>query len=301
MKRWAHKLLGLGLCWLCLASPVVALTPLHVVSTFSILTDLTERVAGEAVTVHTLTPIGAEVHDWSLTPANFMALERAELVLANGLQLEQWMGQVHAVVRAGTPVVAVAERADWPTLPIQIGERQGQADPHVWMDPRAAAAYGWVIAEALSALRPDQAAIFNAGARQMEQQLLELALDLAQRLEVLPPAQRLLLTSEAAFHYFAEAYGFVHDGIWGNNAETEGSPRQLMRMIDLVRQHQPAALFWESTLSDRHVRQVAADTGVAVAGPLYVDSLGPPGSGAEDYLAMMQHNVAVIIAALRRD
>ncbi len=104
----------------------------------------------------------------------------------------------------------------------------------------------------------------------------------------------MLLSSEAAFLYFADAYRFEHDGIWGTNAETEGSPRQLMRVIDRINERQPAALFWESTISDRHVTSIARDTGLPVAGPLYVDSLSEPDGEAADYFAMQRHNVALL-------
>jgi manganese/iron transport system substrate-binding protein len=284
----------------CLWSAAALAQP-KVVTTFSILADLTERVAGEAVEVVSLTPIGAEVHDWALTPNNFMALESADLVLYNGYQLEQWMSQVRTATRRQTPLVAVAEQAEWPTLPILIGEFASAPDPHLWMDPRAGAAYGWVIAEALTAIAPDDAETFRLGARALETELLTLHDELLVALHGVAPERRVLITSESAFHYFAQAYGYAHDGIWGTNTETEGTPRQLMRIIDRVRQLQPAAVFWESTLSDRYVRQVAEDTGVAVAGPLYVDSLGAAGSGAEDYFSMLRHNVRVITEALNRD
>jgi len=286
---------------LCCFWSAAALAQPKVVTTFSIVADLTERIAGEAAEVVALTPVGAEVHDWALTPRNFVALESADLVLYNGYNLEQWMGQVRAVAPDHVPVVAVAEQAEWPSLPILIGEFSSAPDPHLWMDPRAAAAYGWVIAEALSAIAPADAEAFRHAALALETELLSLHDELVVALHTLPPEDRVLITSEAAFRYFAAAYGFEHDGIWGSNTETEGTPRQLMRIINRVRDLQPTALFWESTLSDRYVRQVAEDAGVRVAGPLYVDSLGEPGSGAEDYFALLRHNVRVIVEALQRD
>ncbi|EHQ53158.1 periplasmic solute binding protein [Ectothiorhodospira sp. PHS-1] len=266
----------------------------RVVATFSILGDLVREVAGEDITVDVLTPVGAEVHDWELTPRNFMSLERADIVFYNGLDLEQWMPQVKGTVRNRTPVIAVAEASGFETRPIITGEFAGVPDPHLWMDPRAAAAYGHAIAAALAGEWPERARDFQQRANRLEQRLLTLHEELKQTLADIPPDQRLLITSEAAFVYFAAAYGFEHDGVWGTNAETEGSPRQIMRIVDRVRESRPRTLFWESTISDRHVRSVAADTGVAVAGPLYVDSLGEPGSGAEDYAAMMRHNAALL-------
>ncbi|ABI56394.1 metal ABC transporter substrate-binding protein [Alkalilimnicola ehrlichii MLHE-1] len=270
----------------------------RVVATFSILGDLTREVAGDDVDLTVLTPIGAEVHEWELSPNNFMALERADLVLYNGYQLEQWMGQVAATVAEGVPMVPVAERSGHDTLPIVTGDYEGDPDPHLWMDPRAAAGYARAIGRALGEVHPERADAFEERAEDLAGRLLDLHTELTEALSAVPEERRLLITSEAAFVYFADAYGFVHDGVWGTNAETEGSPRQIMRIVDLVRQKNPGAVFWESTISDRHVRSVAEDTGVDVAGPLYVDSLGGAGSGAEDYFSLMRHNVRLIKESL---
>lgn len=276
------------------AVPLAAHEPPRVVTTFSVLGDLVERVAGGDAQVRVLTPVGAEVHDWELTPDNFKALERADLVLYNGYMLEQWMGQVRATTRRDVPLVAVAEQAGVETHPIVTGDFEGDPDPHLWMDPRKAAAYGHAIARALGDIHPARAEAFATRARALESELEILHDEILEALAPIPEEQRLLITSEAAFVYFAHAYGLRHDGVWGTNAETEGSPRQIMRIVDLVREQAPGAVFWESTISDRHVRSVAEDTGVTVAGPLYVDSLGQPGSGAEDYFAMMRHNMMLL-------
>ncbi|TVQ71214.1 MAG: ABC transporter substrate-binding protein [Chromatiaceae bacterium] len=279
------------LCVLFLvAAPLGAHEPPRVVTTFSVLGDLVQRVAGDDAQVKVLTPVGAEVHDWELTPDNFKALERADLVLYNGYMLEQWMGQVRATARRDVPLVAVAEQAGVETHPIVTGDFEGDPDPHLWMDPRKAAAYGHAIARALGDVHPGRAEAFANRAQALESELEGLHEEILEALAPIPEDQRLLITSEAAFIYFAHAYDLRHDGVWGTNAETEGSPRQIMRIVDLVRERAPGAVFWESTISDRHVRSVAEDTGVTVAGPLYVDSLGQPGSGAEDYFAMMRHN-----------
>lgn len=241
-----------------------------------------------------LTPVNAEVHEWELTPDNFAALEEADLVFYNGYQLEQWMRQVEATVSDNVPIIAVAEASDYPTQSIITGEMEGDVDPHLWMDPRAAAAYVNVIASSMGELLPHQAEAILERALSLEEQLHDLHIELQETLEAIPDEHRLLLSSEAAFLYFADAYNFDHDGIWGTNAETEGSPRQLMRIIDIIEERQPPALFWESTISDRHVTSIARDTGVQVAGPLYVDSLSESTGEAADYFAMLRHNAALL-------
>jgi manganese/iron transport system substrate-binding protein len=268
-----------------------------VVATFSVLGDIAREVAGERVEVRVLAPVGAEVHEWELTARNFVDLEEADLVLANGYMLEQWMPQLEEVAGA-TPVVRVAEATGYPTIPIRVGDLEGVPDPHLWMHPDAAAAYARVIAERMAELDPGHADAFRADAERFAAELGALTLELHDRLSAVPPERRLLVTSEAAFHYFADAFGFEHHGIWGSNAEEEGTPEQLMRIIDIVQARRPAALFFESTITDRYVQSVAEDTGAAVAGPLFVDSLGPDGTGAETYAGMLRTNVTLIAETL---
>ncbi|WP_253446773.1 metal ABC transporter solute-binding protein, Zn/Mn family [Halomonas sp. Y3] len=290
-------LLGLSLA----ALPTAALadtSPLRVAATFSVLGDLVAQVAGDEARVELLAPVGAEVHEWELVPSNFMALESADVVFYNGLDLEAWIGQVNATVTRGTPVVALAEASDYPTQPIVTGDYAGQADPHLWMDPRAAAEYVRVIAEVLGEARPEAADAFAARAEESANRLHALYDELQETLAVIPEERRLLITSEAAFIYFAEAFGFEHDGIWGTNSEEEGTPRQIMRIVDLIEERRPAALFWESTISDRHVRSVAEETEVAIAGPLFVDSLSEPEGEAPDYASMLRHNARLLADTL---
>lgn len=272
-----------------------------VVASFSILGDLVHQVGGDDIELVVLTPVGAEVHEWELTPDNFIALEDADLVFYNGYQLEQWMRQVQATVGNRAPLVPVAEASEYPTHPIVTGEHTGEPDPHLWMDPRATAAYLEVIADHLAELHPEAANEFQARATAAEETLAALHEEISGKLGRVPEERRILFTTEAAFVYFAEAYGFRHDGVWGSNAESEGSPQQIMRIVEMIDKKRPGVLFWESTLSDRYVRSISADTETAIAGPLYVDSLSEPDGDASNYVAMMRHNANLIRRALLED
>ncbi|XGA78757.1 zinc ABC transporter substrate-binding protein [Halomonas sp. CH40] len=293
-KHYQYWLGGLLLTVTSLAQAAPEASPLRVAVTFTVLGDLVEQVAGDDAEVSQLTPINAEVHDWELTPGNFSAIERADIIFYNGYQLEQWMGQVESAARDGVLLVGVAEASGYPTRGIVTGELSGDTDPHLWMDPRAASAYVEVIADALAEARPSSADGFNSRAEVLQEELETLHDEITETLSAIPDEQRFLLTSEAAFIYFAEAYNFEHTGIWGNNAESAGAPRQLMEVIDLVMERQPEAIFWESTISDRHVSSIARDTGVEAAGPLYVDSLGETDGPASSYIDMMRHNAELL-------
>lgn len=289
------------LMWSCLPLTLAtvslsaqAQSPLQIAVTFSVLGDVVEQVAGDAAEVAVLTPVNAEVHEWELVPSNFADLERADIVFYNGYQLEQWMGQVEATVRDGVSVVPVAEASGYPTESIEIGELSGDIDPHLWMDPRAVAAYAEVIADTLAEADPSQAQAYEQRAEALAKSLDDLYVDMTATLASIAPEQRFLLSSEAAFIYFAKAFEFEHTGIWGNNAESEGSPRQMMRVVDKINERQPGAIFWESTISDRHVTSVSRDTGVPAAGPLYVDSLSEPTGPASTYQDMMRYNAELL-------
>ncbi|QIT54334.1 zinc ABC transporter solute-binding protein [Aquisalimonas sp. 2447] len=291
---------------LVLLALTIALSPAAVVGddrprvavTFSVLADLARDIAGEDAQVTSLTPVGAEVHEWELTARNFAALEDADIVFYNGYNLEQWMGQVRATTGGDTPILAVAQRSEWSTLPIVTGDMEGAPDPHLWMDPRAAAAYARVMAEALAELVPEKADAFHERADALEADLKALHQELTETLKAIPEDDRTLVTSEAAFLYFADAYGFEHTGIWGTNSEEEGTPRQVAEVTDFIRERQPRSLFWESTISDRHVRGISGDTGIPYHGPLYVDSLSAPDGDAGTYTAMMRYNARMLVDKL---
>ena len=272
--------------------------PLKVAATFSVIGELVQQVAGDDADVDVLTPVGAEVHEWELVPSNFIALEDAEVVFYNGYNLEQWVGQVRATIGDAVPMVALAEESGYPTHPIVTGNLSGEPDPHLWMDPRAAAEYVRVIADVLGEARPEAAKDFTARGDALRASLHDLHAELRETMAAIPEERRLLITSEAAFLYFAEAFGFEHDGIWGTNSEDEGTPRQIMRIVDLIEERRPAAIFWESTISDRHVRSVAGETEVDIAGPLYVDSLSQPDGEAPDYASLLRHNARLLTDTL---
>ena len=269
-----------------------------VTTTFTILSDFASQVAGDRADVRTLTPAGAEVHEYELVPRSFVDLEEADLVLYNGYDIEQWMGQVRETVGEGVRVIPVAEETGFPTIPIQVGEYEGTPDPHVWMNPQGAIAYVEVIREALIELDPEGESVYQQNAEAYIAELESLHEDLRSMFAELSEEQRLLITSEEAFLYFADAFDFDHHGIWGTNHEEEGSPEQIARIVDLVEERRPRAIFWESTISDRHVRSVSDDTGVAVAGPLYVDSIAEDDESAMDYTGFMRENGRLIMEYL---
>lgn len=264
-----------------------------IVTTFTILEDFAAEVAGPDGDVRVISPVGAEVHEWELKPGNFVDIEEADVILYNGLNVEQWMRQVKAVA-GETPVIPVGEECDYPELPIITGEYAGETDPHIWMDPGGAISYVELIRDKLIEHNPERADEYRRNAQEYIEKLESLHERLKESFSVIPEQNRVLLTTEAAFIYFAEAYRFEHDGVWGTNTEQEGTPGQMKRIMEIVEERAPGGIFWESTGSDRYVRSISADTGVPVYGPLYVDSVAKSGSDADDYIGMMETNVELL-------
>ncbi|MFW6368283.1 MAG: metal ABC transporter solute-binding protein, Zn/Mn family [Spirochaetota bacterium] len=269
-----------------------------VTTTFTVLSDFASQVAGDRLDVRTLTPAGAEIHEYELVPRNFVDIEEADLVLYNGYDIEQWISQVRETAQDDVRVIPVAEETGFTTIPIQLGEYEGVSDPHLWMNPRAAISYVEVIRDAFIELDPDGEAIYEENAEEYIAELETLEDDLQNVFADLPEEQRLLVTTEMAFLYFADAFDFDHEGIRGTNHEEDGTPDLVARVIDLVEERQPRAVFWESTISDRYMRSVADDTGANVAGPLYVDSVAVENESATDYVGLMRENARVIMEHL---
>ena len=113
---------------------------------------------------------------------------------------------------------------------------------------------------------------------------------------LLPADQRWLVTSEGAFSYLIRDYDMKELFLWPVNADEEGTPQQIQKVIDTVREHKIPVIFSESTISDKPQRQVARETGARFGGVLYVDSLTDEGGAAPTYLKLLDYNADAIVA-----
>ncbi|MGX9963749.1 metal ABC transporter substrate-binding protein [Roseomonas sp. F4] len=278
-----------------LALPAHAQAPKRVVATFTVLADMAQNVAGEAVLVESLTRPGAEIHDYEPTPLDVVRARAADLVLWNGMGLERWFERFFS--RAGNARQAVLTEG---ITPIGIGEGPyaNQPNPHAWMSPTLALVYVENIRKALTALDPASAAVFAANAERYSAQIRAVDARMRESLARLPADRRVLATCEGAFSYLTRDYGLREAYLWPINAEDEGSPRQIRSMIDTVRRTRVPAVFCESTVNDRPMRQVAREAGARYGGALFVDSLTPDDGPAPTYLKLLEANAEVILRGL---
>ena len=297
-SRRALLIAGLGLPGLGLPVPTLmaqglrpAGKPLRVVTTFTIIQDIAQNVAGTVAIVESVTRPGAEIHDYQPTPLDVVKAQSADLVLWNGMNLERWFEKFFANVKE-VPTAIVSEGII--PLPIREGPYTDKPNPHAWMSPSSGLVYVENIRKALAKADPANADIYARNAEAYSGQIRAIEAPLRARLSRVPDAQRWLVTSEGAFSYLTRDFGFREAYLWPINADEQGTPQQVRRLIDLVRKNKVPVIFSESTVSDKPARQVARETGARYGGVLYVDSLSDARGPVPTYLKLLETTVDTI-------
>ncbi|WP_225754787.1 metal ABC transporter substrate-binding protein [Actinotalea sp. Marseille-Q4924] len=263
----------------------------RVVATFTVLADMARVVGGDDVVVTSVTKPGSEIHGYEPTPDDLRRAVGADLLLVNGLGLEDWVERL--VDPLGLPTVVLTDGIE----PVPISGSEA-VNPHAWMSPRVGGHYVRRIAEELAVLDPPRAADYADRAESYAARLDALHAELVGRLRELPRDRRVLVTCEGAFSYLARDAGLEEAYLWPVNAERQGTPRQVAGVVLTVRDRGVPAVFCESTVAPTAQRQVAAETGARFGGTLYVDSLTGPDGPAPTYLDLLRHDVDVIVAGL---
>ncbi|WP_343212953.1 metal ABC transporter substrate-binding protein [Arthrobacter sp. H5] len=264
-----------------------------VLTTFTVLADLTETVAGGHVRVESITKVGAEIHGYEPTPSDLINAQDADLILDNGLGLERWFERF--VLSVDAPHVVLSEGVE--PVDIRSGNYRGLANPHAWMSPKAAQTYVDNIVAALSTLSPAHADDFsdNGGALKAELQTMLEELRASFDQAGSTPA---LVTCEGAFSYLARDAGLDEAFIWPVNSDNEGTPRQIKDVIRFVEENDVPTVFCESTVNPSAQEQVALATGAELVGPLYVDSLSEPDGPVPSFLELLRYDIKIITEGL---
>lgn len=282
---------------LCLTALLLVIMPAHadkkfkVITTFTIIQDIAQNVAGNAATVESITKPGAEIHDYQPTPRDIVKVQSANLILWNGLNLERWFTRFFQNVK-NVPSVIVTEGIK--PLPIREGPYHNSPNPHAWMSPNNTLIYIENIRKALVQYNPSNAAIYNRNAKNYAQKIKSLDAPLRARLNKIPSQQRWLVTSEGAFSYLTRDYQLKEVYLWPINAEEQGSPQQVRKVIDTVRKQKIPVVFSESTISDKPAKQVSKETGAKYGGVLYVDSLSVANGPVPTYIKLLSTTVDTI-------
>jgi manganese/iron transport system substrate-binding protein len=266
-----------------------------VVTTFTVIADMARTVAGDAATVESITKPGAEIHNYQPTPGDIQRAQGANLILWNGLNLERWferfLQNLHDV-----PGVVVSDGIE--PMGIAEGPYTGKPNPHAWMSPANALIYVDNIRDALSQYDPANAQTYAANAEAYKAKIQATIEPIRAALAAVPEDKRWLVTSEGAFSYLARDFGLRELYLWPINADQQGTPQQVRKVIDAVVANAIPVVFSESTVSDKPARQVARETGAAYGGVLYVDSLSEADGPVPTYLDLLRVTSETIASGL---
>lgn len=272
----------------------------NVVATIAQIGQPLSVIAAGKVDIVTLMGEGVDPHLYRLTRSDVAKINRADLILYNGLHLEAQMLDMLNRYSKRKPVVAVADTLKGQNLLPWDGRTH---DPHVWMDPGLWGKALRAGVDALAKLDPANAALYRANAATYFRKLT--ALDDAARAAIatIPAQSRALVTAHDAFGYLGRAYRIDVLAIQGVSTESEAGIRKIEMLVDTLVRRRISAVFVETTVSERNVRALiegAAARGhkVRVGGALFSDAMGTAGNYTGTYLGMFDHNVTTMVRAL---
>ncbi len=273
----------------------VAADKFKVVTTFTVFADMAKNVAGDAAVVESITKPGAEIHNYQPTPRDILRAQDADLIIWNGLNLELWFKRFFSDL-SDVPSVVATEGIE--PMGIGSGPYEGKPNPHAWMSPSDGLIYVDNIRKALVKYDPDNADVYNANAKAYSEQLKAIVDPIRASLSRIPDEKKWLVTSEGAFSYLARDFDLKELYLWPINADQQGTPKQVRRVIDTVRAEKIPVIFSESTVSDKSAKQVAEETGAQYGGVLYVDSLSEPDGPVPTYLDLLKVTTQTIANGL---
>jgi len=266
-------------------SAVQAEEKFKAVTTFTVIADMARNVAGDVADVESITKPGAEIHGYQPTPRDIIKAQGADLVLWNGLNLELWFEQFFRNLR-DVPSVTLSDGVK--PMGIANGPYSGKPNPHAWMSLESAMIYVDNIRNGFVKHDPDNASIYTANAEKYKAEIRAAVAPLREKIRAIPAEKRWLVSSEGAFSYLARDFEMKELYLWPINADQQGTPQQVRRVIDTVRQNNIGVVFSESTVSANPAKQVARETGARYGGELYVDSLSEPDGKVPTYIELLR-------------
>ena len=290
----------LGFCSLAIsavcASPILASDDkFKAVTTFTVIADMARNVAGDAAIVESVTKAGAEIHGYQPTPRDIIRAQDADLILWNGLNLELWFEQFFLNLK-DVPSVTLTDGV----VPMSIsgGDYNGKPNPHAWMSTTSAMIYVDNIRDAFVKYDPENAAIYTANAETYKNEIAAVIKPLEVDILAVPEGQRWLVSCEGAFSYLIRDFQMQELYLWPINADQQGTPQQVRKVIDGVRANKIPAVFCESTVSQSPAQQVARETDAIYGGMLYVDSLTEADGAVPTYIDLLRTTVETIATGL---
>lgn len=286
--------IGISIFW-CACAFGIDREKFKIITTFTVIADIAQNIAGDVAIVESITKPDAEIHNYQATPGDIRRAQGADLIVYNGLNLELWFKKFFRNLRE-VPSVVVTEGIE--PMGISQGPYSGKPNPHAWMSASNALIYIDNIRRALVRYDSSNAAIYNANAKRYGVEVLAAVAPFKAKLDSLPDSNRWLVTSEGAFSYLARDYGLKEAYLWPINADGQGTPQQVRRVIDQINKHHIKAIFSESTVSEKPAQQVARETSANYAGVLYVDSLSSENGKVPTYIDLLSVTLSTIAEGL---
>ncbi|AGB77035.1 ABC-type metal ion transport system, periplasmic component/surface adhesin [Enterobacteriaceae bacterium strain FGI 57] len=268
---------------------------LNVVTSFSVLGDITQQVGGDAVKVTTLVGPDGDPHTFEPSPKESALLSKADVVVVNGLGLEGWIDRLVKASGFKGKLVVASQGVATQTL-----EEDGKTvtDPHAWNNVANGVIYAQNITEGLAKADPQDASLIKVRGAKYVDDLRALDSWVKQRFSPIPREKRKVLTSHDAFGYFAKAYQVDFLSPQGLSSESEANAAEVGALIKQIKADGVHTWFMENQLDPRLVKQIASATGAQAGGELYPEALSKPGGVADSYMKMVRHNVDTIVKSM---
>lgn len=267
-----------------------------VLSTASIFKDMAENIAGGQLDIQTIVPIGGDPHIYEPTPADAQLISKADMILKNSLTFEGWLDDLIESVGSKADVITITEGVD----AIQ-SEFKNSADPHAWMDASNGLLYIENIKNAFVKLDPDNKEVYEFNCKVYRQQLEDMDAYIFEQVKKIPEQRRVLITSHDAFQYYGRRYGIRLEAVIGISTEAEAQTSDIIRLGKVIKESGVPAVFIETTVNPKLLKQIASDNKVFIGGALFSDSLGEKDSEAPTYLQMLKFNTDTIVNALTKE
>lgn len=296
MKRINNTKYTLVLCACLLANLLIGQDKKLVLSTASIFADMAENIAGGQLEIKTIVPIGGDPHIYEPTPADAQLISKADLILKNSLTFEGWLDDLIESAGSRSTVVTITEGVS-----AIRSAYKGSADPHAWMDASFGLIYIENIKNALVQLDPDNREIYEFNYKVYRQQLEDMDAYIFEQISKIPEGRRILITSHDAFQYFGRRYGVQLEAVIGISTEAEAQTSDIIRLSKVIKESGVPAVFIETTVNPKLLKQIAEDNKVFIGGALFSDSIGEKDSEAPSYLEMLKYNTDTIVSALTKE
>ncbi len=293
--KWLAQTPVFVLAFVCLDLFGAEVQKFKVITTFTVIADIAKNIAGDAAVVDSITKPNAEIHNYQTTPGDIRRAQGANLIIYNGFNLELWFDRFFYNL-SDVPKVVVTEGIE--PMGIRSGPYTGKPNPHAWMSAPNAVIYIENIRRAMVRYDAANAATYTANAKQYTKRLLDTLEPYRALLSSIPEDKRWLISSEGAFSYLARDYGLKELYLWPMNSDGQGTPQQVRRVIDSVREHNIGVIFSESTVSSKPAMQVARETDARYGGVLYVDSLSNTEGPVPTYLSLLTTTLSTIAEGL---